>query len=219
MRDTDIEFIYNTYLKISRVKQNKPYKLRTDFSDFKNTEHYAPILKLKNFFDRNYTVNIEDFFVAPYEVYEEEGYYDLSFYNSLAAIKVYNLFCNKITQLEPDSDLQVKNIIRGLKFIEKFCSDNKVKLENYLNHKKENSVTNSFIIHLKEKNISIYNLFAFKNFERIYSGLDYEVLRFILKDIPLRISILRAKYYASKIGKNLSIKGLKLIENKLKKIS
>lgn len=217
MRNTDIKEVYNTFLKISRTRQNKPYKLRTDFSSFSETEYYLPVLKLKNFFDRNFTVNIEDFFTAPYEVYEEQDFYDLSFYNSMAAIKVYNLFCNKIIQLSPDSEVQIKNILRGVKHIENYCISNNIPLNKYLYHKQENSITNSFIIHLKEKNISVYNLFAFKDFDKVYSKLDFDVMRFILNDIPLKLSILRGKFYSSTKGKKISITGLKIIEKSINK--
>lgn len=217
MRNVDIKDVYNTFLKVSRTRQDKPYKLRNDFSNFSETEHYLPVLKLKNFFDRNYTVNIEDFFVAPYEVYEEQAFYDLSFYNSLAAVKVYNLYCNKMIQLNPDNDIQVNNILRGIKFIQEFCNSKNLRLNNYLQYIEKGSLVNSFIIHLKEKNISVYNLFAFKDFDRVYSKLDFEVLRFILNDIPLKLSILRGKYHASNKGKKIAITGLKIAEKNINK--
>ena len=217
MRDTDIKFIYNTHLKTSRQKQDKPYKLKENFEGFEDTEQYVYCLKLKSFFDRNYIVNIEDFFIAPYEVYEEKTYYGLEFFTTMAAIKVYNIFCNKRNQLDPDNELQVKNILRGIKFMENFCIKNQMQLSEYLTHKEQNASINSFIIHLKEKNISPYNLFPFKDFNRVYSSLDFEILKFILNDIPLKLSIYRSKYYSSKQVKLICSKGLKLIEKNIKK--
>jgi len=217
MRDTDIKQIYNTFLRISRQKQNKPFKLRQDWSDFETSKGYLPCLKLKNFFDRNYTVNIEDYLVAPYEVYEEEGYYDLDFYNTLSAVKVYNIYCNKKNQLDPDTDIQVNSILRGIKFIKNFCLENNLKLEEYLTHFEQGSIVNSFIIHLKSKDVSIYNLFPLKDFDKHYSKLDFETLRFILNDVPLKISILRAKFFNSTKGRNIAIAGLKLIEKEINK--
>lgn len=218
MRETKISDIYNTYLRISRSRQNKPYRLRSNFDDFEKSENYLPVLKLKNFFDRNFTVNIEDFFTAPYEVYDEDAYYDLDFYNSLAAVKVYSMFCVKKNQLNPDSELQINSILRGLKFIQNFCTEKRIKLNQYLSHKEPNSLTNSFILHLKDKSVSIYNLFAFKDFQKIYGSLDFEVLRFILGDLPLRVSIYRSQYYGSKKAKQISIIGLKTIEKNISKI-
>lgn len=217
MRDTDIKYIYNTYLRISRKRQNKPFKLRANWEDFKDSKYYLPVLKLKNFFDRNITVNIEDFFVSPYEVYEEEDFYDLDFYNSLSAVKVYSIYCNKKNQLDLDSDIQIESILRGLKFIEKFCIEKSIKLSEYLTYYEPQATINSFIVHLKEKNISIFNLFPFKDFDKIFSNIDFGTLKFILNDIPHKLSIFRAKFYGSKKGKFIAIKGLKLIEQNIYK--
>jgi len=217
MRNTDIKYIYNTYLRISRQKQNKPFKLRENFEGFETNENYLYVIKLKSFFDRNYTVNIEDFFTAPYEIYEDKDFYNIDFYNTLTAVKVYNLFCNKRNQLDPDNELQINNILRGLKFIKNFCAEKNIPLNKYLLHYEKNSVTSSFLIHLKSKDISIYNLFAFKDFDKHYSKFDFDLLRFILNDIPVNISILRSKFYSSKKGKNIAITGLKIIEKELTK--
>lgn len=220
MRSTDIKHLYNTYLRISRKRQNKPYRLRTNWTGFEESEYYVPLLKLKNFFDRNYTVNIEDFFISPYEVYEEEAYYDLDFYNSMSAVKVYSIYCSKKNQMDVDSDIQIDSILRGLKFIEKFCVSRSIKLTEYLNYFESNATINSFLVHLKEKNISIYNLFPFKEFDKTISKIDFNSLKFILNDLPSKISIYRSKFLYSKKGKVLATKGLKLIEQSIcKKLS
>lgn len=217
MRNTDIKFIYNTYLKISRKRQNKPFRFRENWDDFEKSKNYLPVLRLKNFFDRNVTVNIEDFFISPYEVYEEEAFYDLDFYNTLSAVKVYTIYCNKRNQIDVDSELQIENILRGLKFMENFCTSKSILLSEYLTYFEPQATVNSFIIHLKEKNISVYNLFPFKNFEKIFSSIDFDSLKFILNDIPSKLSIFRAKFYSSKKGRLIAIKGLKLIEQNIKK--
>jgi len=217
MRQTDIKFLYNTYLRISRSKQNKPFKLRNNWEGFEESENFVLITKLKSFFDRNDIVNIEDFFNAPYEVYQEEGFYDLQFYNTINAVKVYNIYCNLKANLDPDSDVQLNTSIRGLKFIKEFCIENNLKLSEYLTFKQPGAIINSFIVHLKEKNISIYNLFAFVDFERVYSKIDQYALKFILSDAYNKISIYRSKFYGSKRSKILAINGLKIIEKEINK--
>ncbi|NDD59414.1 MAG: hypothetical protein EBZ47_09285 [Chlamydiae bacterium] len=72
------------------------------------------------------------------------------------------------------------------------------------------------MVHLKEKNISIYNLFPFKNFDKIYSSLDFSILKFILNDLASKVSFFRTKFYTSKKTKNIAILGLKIIEQKIK---
>jgi len=215
MRDTNIQELYNTFLRISRKKQDKPYKLRSNWEDFENHKHYNLLIKLKSFFDRNYIVNVEDYFTAPYEVYEEEGFYDLDFYNSMTAVKVYNLFCDKKKNLEPDCEVQQEAVLRGINFIKKFCITKQINLSDYLKYKEPGANVNSFVVHLKEKNISIYNLFPFKEFDKVYSSIDYSILKFILNDLASRISFFRTKFYSSKTTKNIAITGLKIIEQKI----
>jgi hypothetical protein len=217
MRNTDTKHLYNTYLRISRKKQNKPFKLRSNWDGFEETEAYLPLLKLKSFFDRNEIVNIEDFFCAPYEVYQEAAFYDLNFYNTMSAIKVYNIYINKKNSLEPDHDIQIESILRGIKFIKNFCIERKMPLQDYLNYKESSAVINSFIVHLKEKNISIYNLFAFKEFDKVFSKVDYKTLKFIFNDFLSKISIYRSKFYGSKKGKSISLQGLKIIDKEINK--
>mgnify|MGYP003680734664 FL=1 len=36
--------IYNTYLKVSRSRQNLPYRFRKDFTDFVDTDKYVYII-------------------------------------------------------------------------------------------------------------------------------------------------------------------------------
>ena len=48
---TDFEKdIYNKYLKISRIKQNRPYKERLNFENFENEESFVHIKTLAVFF-------------------------------------------------------------------------------------------------------------------------------------------------------------------------
>jgi len=216
MREVDLKHIYNTFLRISRKKQNKPFKLRSNFDSFENDQNYPYVVKLKNFFDRNFVVNIEDFFIAPYEIYQDETYFGLDFYVSQNAIKTYTIFSSHKTSLEPDSDIQIESILRGLKFIKKFCIDNSIQLKDYMQLIEEGNLINTFIIHLKEKNISVYNLFAFNNFEYFLNKTDYQALKFILGDTIARLSYYRTKFYASKKAKQISINGLKLIEKEVK---
>lgn len=212
----NIEEIYNTYLRISRSKKNLPYRLRKDFDNIKDEEIYPSLLKLENFFKRNQYVNLNDFFEAPYFLYEDENYFNLDFYLSQKAIKAYNIFQRKKNYLDPDSDIQLKSVSDGNLFIYKFCKSNKIKLSDYLKHK-TNSM-NTVFLHLKEKNISIYNCLALPNFQNCMNGQNYELLEFMLGDIISRISNFRTKFYSSTKCKKISIDGLKIIQERLDKI-
>lgn len=211
----DLENIYNTYLRISRSKKNLPFTLKKDFSKIEEHQKYATLLKLKNFFDRNSYVSVNDFIEAPYIVYEDENYFDLDFYLTQKAIKTYNLYRRKKTFSEPDSDIQKKAVKDGLVFIYKFCKTKNFDIDDYFNHK--DGAINTIFVHLKQKNISIYNCLAYDNFQKILNDNNYELLEFMLGDTISKISIFRTKFYSSKDCKNISKEGLKIIKEKLAK--
>ena len=217
MREVEIKNIYNTFLRVSRKKQDKPYKTRINFDNFETNPNYPYLIKLKNFFERNYIVNIDDFFAAPYEVYKDESYFGLDFYISQNAIKTYTIFTSHKNNLDPDSDIQIETVLRGLKFIKEFCVQHKLSLRDYLSYKEEGDVVNRFIVHLKEKNVSVYNLFALTNFDFYFSKTDYQTLKFILGDTASRLSYYRTKFYSSKKNKLIAVNGLTLIEKEIKK--
>ena len=210
-----LENIYNTHLRISRSKKNLPYKTRKDFSDIQNSEKYATLLKLENFFKRNSYVNMNDFFEAPYLVYEDEKDFNLDFYLSQKAIKIYSLYQKKKTYLDPDSDIQRKSVLNGLEFIYNFCKSNRIELSEYMKHK--TNAMNTVFVHLKEKNISVYNCLAFPDFQKTVNEQNYELLEFMLGDIISKLPIFRTKFYASNKCKKISIEGLKIVKDKLDK--
>lgn len=208
-----LEDIYNTYLRIQRTKKNLPFKLRKDFSDIQSHESYATLLKLENFFKRNNYVNLNDFFSAPYEFYKDEKHFDLDFYLTQKAVKIYSLYQKKKLFLDPDSDIQIQCALDGLKFIYKFCKNNNLQLKDYLNHMTNGMHT--VFVHLKEKNVTIYNTLAFDNFQSIVNKENYQVLEFMLGEIISHLPIFRTKFYSSKVCKNTCQNGLKILEKKL----
>lgn len=211
-----VEKIYNTYLKVSRTQRGQPFKYRKDFSQFEKEKNYTPVLKLQSFFNRNPSVSVEDFFLAPYIVFQNDqnAFYDLDFYNKYQAIKIYTLFTKKILMDDPDSDYQLEKIKNGLIFLKEFCIENKIPLTDYLKFKTD--TVNDFLVHLKNKNISIYNLFVFKNLDFYLRQHDFELLSFILGDLAARISYMRTKFYSSKIAKKLCFAGTLKIEKLIK---
>jgi hypothetical protein len=211
----DIEIIYNTYLRVSRTNNGQPFKYRKDFSKISEDEKYPILLKLENFFNRNNYVNINDFFNAPYHVYEDEKRFDLNFFITPKAIKAYNIFQKRKKTMDPDSEIQRKMVLEGSKFIYKFCKNNSIGISDYLNHKTNN--LNTVFIHLKEKNISIYNCFAFDNFQKVVNSQNYEFLEFMLGDLISKLSIYRTKFLCSKKCKHISISSTRILKEELDK--
>ena len=201
--------IYNIFLKISRTQNGLPSRLRKQWEGFEETQSYPHILRLKNFFSRNSQVNVNDFFLAPYTVYPGESGFDLPFYSSPKAIKVYTLAMKKKALLSPDDKHHLTAIVEGLKFIKKFCQDQKIDINSYIEYR--NGVQNYFVSHLKNRQVSIYNLFAFKNFEKVLMQHDPDLLRFTLGELYDNIDVSRTKYFNSQKARVLATSGLKKI--------
>ena len=209
------KIIYNTFLKTSRVKSGLPYRLRKQWHGFEDTPYYAHVLKLKNFFSRNRGVDVAEFFEAPYTIYPGESGFDLDFYSSQKAIKIYTLALKKKMLLDPDDPYHLNQVSRGLKFILKYCQENNIQLQDYLPYK--TGIQRIFITHLKERKISIYNLFAFINFDREFKSEDADILRFTLGDIYDNLDVFRTKYLNSKTLRKIAELGLQKVNNILMK--
>lgn len=209
----NVESIYNAYHRIQRKRKGLPYKFRKDFSDIQNNEKYATLLKLEQFFKRNQYININDFFESPYDLYVDEDYFKLEFYLTQKAIKAYNIYQKKKVFSDPDSDIQRKFVLDGWKYIYDFCIQEKISLDKYMSHK--TNLLNTVFIHLKEKNISIYNCLVFDNFQKTVNSQNYEILEFMLGDLISKIPIFRTRFYSSKRCKNLAHGGFKILKEKL----
>ena len=124
------KIIYNTFLKISRSQSGLPYKLRKQWHGFEDTEAYPHVLRLKNFFSRNSGINMNDFFSAPYTVYPGESGFDIGFYSSQKAIKVYSLALKKKMNLSPDDTYHLEKIAAGLRYIRNFCIQKNINIDD-----------------------------------------------------------------------------------------
>ena len=173
------KLIYNTFLKTSRQSSKLPFKYRKDFSKLDEST-FIHIKKLASFFKKFPNIKLDEFFSAPYKIYSDESYFPLEFYISLKATKAYTLVQKQVAMADPDCEEQIKFIKTSLVFIYNFCKSKNTSFNNYIIHKTNNEF--SFIIHLKERNISIYSLFGFDNFEKAFKSREAEVLKFILGD-------------------------------------
>jgi len=88
--------IYNSWLATTRSSTGKPFRLRKNFDDFESDKNYFFVQKLSRFFTKYKDIDLRDFFVAPYKVYSDNILYDLKFYISQKAIKVYKIYKNKL---------------------------------------------------------------------------------------------------------------------------
>ena len=207
--------IYNTYLITSRKYQNKPARPRKDFTGFEDTENYVPVKKLDIFFSKYKHISIDEFFAAPYELFPDTTYYDLSFFTSRRALKTYTLYQTKKENELPDTDNQLFFIQSSLNFIFKYCTSNNIKsVDEYFNTKSDN--LHVALNHLKDRNISIYLFFSSSVYENIFNQHERSILQFMLGNIFEKLDLYRTRYYNSNTAKKLINAGIKKIDKLLK---
>lgn len=212
---TDFEKrVYNDYLATSRSLQNKPFKLRQDFSDFEKDENYLWVRKLAALFSKFPTIKVKDFFTAPYKIYTESTIYSLKYYCSPAARRVYTMYLNQKVE-DADSPEVIADVKDSLVFILNFCKANNLTLDQYIPHQAQNM--SSFLLHLKSRSINIYVLFGFQNFEEYYYKLEKDMRDFMFFETDKKMPVLRTKYLASKKCKLIVQKGLEKLQCLLNK--
>ena len=205
--------IYNKFLAISRSSVNKPFKLRKNFDNFEENENYLYIKKLNLFFNKFSHIEIDEFFKAPYVVYENiTDSLDLKFYTSRKALKLYTMYQTKKLNEPPDSLNQLFFIKKSLSFILNFCTLNNIPVDEYTSHTTNSVYT--FILHLKEHRISIYTLFGFPDAEKKLKGIGDDLVEFIFGDLKNKLDIFRTRYYTSNKAKVLVNEGLKKLKQK-----
>lgn len=203
------KLIYNKYLSISRSKQNKPYRYRKDFKNFDQDPQYYYVKKLSHFFSKFSHVDIDTFFESPYHIYEDQ-WFDLKYYTSQRALKVYTLYLQRTRLSPPDSDEQLFGIKKSLEYIVRFCDKEDISIDNYVDHMTNN--INTCILHLKQCNVTVYTLLGFDNFSNIINKSDPDVLKFTLGDIFDSFTDFRNKFIKSSLAKKLTRRGISKIK-------
>ena len=213
--------IYNTFLRVSRSSKNLPFKLRQNFNNFEDDPNYGYVMRLNSFFKRFPHINIETFFMAPYKVYPDgaDDYFNLKFYITPKATKMYGIYQSQRDNELPDSEAQISFIKESLMYIFKFCKTHDIDVEQYPDHKSTGDLY-SFIDHLRERSVSVYTLFGFDKFERRLheypnSRLDFTLGENFMKELASR----KIRYYNSNNAKCIAETGLDKIKTLLHKIT
>lgn len=204
--------IYNTFLRISRSSQNKPYKLRENFESLDNSS-IVYINRISKIFNKFKNIKVADFFIAPHVVYNDNNFYDLKFYASQRALKTYTVYMKQESITSPDAEHILIRVADALKFLNNFCKQNSVCIKDYHNHTTND--TPSFILHLKDRSLSFYVMFELPGALSTFTKYDANMLKFMFgKEIFTELSNYKKKYYSSKVCKELSRLGVaKLIKN------
>ncbi len=202
--------IYNTYLSVSRGLKNKPWKPRKDFEGFDKSEQGLLCMRLSLFFKRFPQINIKDFLSAPYILYKDEDYFDLKFYLTQKAISCYSAVQKQKLEESPDSDNQIQDIIRSVKFIGNKIITSGITFKHYLTQK--NGYTYSSVMDYVEGNINLYFLLALPNFDIIFDSMSDQ-------DRELYCKTFHKDIVKFKLRLNNSIKAKKIINESIKRLT
>jgi len=201
---------YNNFLASTRSIQNKPFKLRKDFSGFEDTEEYLYVKRLNTFFTKFPHIVRQWYFEAPFKIYEDDGYYDLKFYSSQKAIKTYTLYMKQKKEQSPDSDDMVDMIKESLKNIGSYCVRQKIPLQKYIYHKE--GATYCWLKHLKEYKICIYPLFEWADFPSLVGQLPDDEKDLFLNGVAEHIFAYKTRLANSKRAKHIIKEGIKRVK-------
>ena len=200
---TEVEkIIYNNFLEVSKKVNNKPVKYRKNFDNFPD-ENYIIVSKLSNFFYKFKHLKIKDF------VYDE-NYFDLKFYLSPKAIKAYTLYNDKFLLNNPDNVNTLSKMQESIKFIYNYCKENNINIKDYLAVKE--GEYNVFMKHIKNRDVIIFILFAFNNFEKVVRSIDTDIKTMYSSNFS-RLNYIRTKYYSSSKAKKIINKFKIFVEN------
>lgn len=190
--------IYNSHLAISRKMRDKPFRIRKDFSDMDQTK-LDRLASLERFFNSYQNIKIDDYFAAPYAIFEDDDYFDLDFYLTSKAKKAYSQYMKKIEMDDPDSESSLNRLVDSLKFVKNFCKEKNLTLKEYPLYI-EDALPN-MIDHLKNHHINMYALHAL-GVTKI--EVENRILDFIFSDFWISFQKTKNKFYLSKKMKEFS---------------
>lgn len=205
--------IYNSYLIASRTAKNKPFKLRQDFTKV-DDKTFILLKKLASLFENNRSVNISDYFKAPYIYYGSDEYFDLQYFTTSKAIKCYTLYKRKLETLSPDSEENITKCKQCCTFILRYCTDNNLLLSEY---KSINNGTTPLVLqHLRDHNINFYVVHGLEC-DRIIRQVEPDLLEFFIADFNTILNETRINFQRSEKLKNVIRRSFQLIEEYLLK--
>jgi hypothetical protein len=201
--------LYNTYLRVSKTAENKPFTFRKDFSDMDDSVILS-LKKISNLFIKYPHITPDDYFLAPYKVYINSEHFPLDYYAGMGAINSYSLYMKQIQELPPDSDIQLEFIRKSLKHLGSFCIKNKINIEQYPKFK--SGLTYEWMKQVKKHEISIYVLMEFSEINNIIESTPEDERELFLGSLGKYYMGYKAKYIQSETAKLLVKEGIKRIK-------
>jgi hypothetical protein len=187
--------IYNKHLAVSRSLRNKPFKLKSDFKGFQENIKYQSIRRLSVFFNKYPDVDMDTYFMAPYKLYADTAYFDLSYFASPRALKAYTTYKQQLEQLSPDK--QLPEVKESILTISKFCIANKIQLYDYPFFKSK-GMGPEWVYHLKSNKINPYSLMEFTGIFNYINEMPFDERELLLGSFGRNYLDYKSKYNSSK---------------------
>jgi hypothetical protein len=188
--------IYNKHLAVSKIVKNKPFKVRVNFENV-DEPRLMSLRKIEVFLGKYPEVDIDSYFLAPYKLYPDVEYFDLSYYASPRAIKSYSLYSNIINLQQPDQ--QKTDVTKSLQFIGAFCIKQKINLDDYSIFR--NDLEPCWVYHLKTGKINCYTLMEFPGIYSVIEDMPQDERVLLLGGFGANFLEYKNKYNNSKILK------------------
>lgn len=158
----NIEQCYNLHLKTVRSFKNKPYRLKKDFSDLEKNPSYKHYQNVTNFFNENHTINPTLYFQATAFFHDKEDWIPIKEYTTSRSLTNYVQYISNLNS--KDLDDSIDDLKSSYIFIYKFCVENGIPFNEYLDYKEGVANIPVFLIHHKRRDINIHFLFVFEEF-------------------------------------------------------
>lgn len=194
------EQIYNDYLKALAKVNNRPYKIRKDFTNLSDN-NVNSLYRLDLFFSRYKHIYPYNFFIALLE-YKGLKYATLDDYLRHNAVIAYSKWNKLKYENFVEDDKTTGDFMEGLKFIHDYCVSEGIDLKSYRT-KLNNNKVNQMLIHLNEQRISYYHLHAL---DMQIEDFDSDYLHITFNNFNEMFELTRNQYNRTKIIKNISNK-------------
>lgn len=205
------KLIYNIIHSTARKVKDKPFRFREDFSKIDSTTTLC-LQKLETFFNSNANIKYNDFFIAPYKIFNDADYFDIQFFVTRKAIRCYADYMKKQETENPDSENIIESCKAACAFIYKFCKLNNINLNEYKNY--INGTTPLILQHLREHKINFYVVQGLA-IDSIVNKYDSNITNFIVNNFYNTYNNTKSKFIKSNILKNTVRQALQIVESKL----
>jgi hypothetical protein len=202
--------IYNCFLK--HFRNGEPFKPRKNFDDI-SPAIATDIKKICRLLEKYQYINWDEYFGSPRLLNPDEKCPNLNFFTTRYAIKSYNLL--KKQQENRNPDLQYEEIKNSMRHIGMFCLQNKIHLNEYVNHK--TNLIYSWIRDYQEHKINLYCILELGDISGQLHKLSEDEKELYANEISKNISTAKIRYHNTPTVKSFIKESHEKIKTFLKK--